>query len=63
MNAAESQSRLNLILSDYDTCSDLMNLIVNSITPLLDEISLTNDESSGVFRYVDETKVCTADKL
>ncbi len=57
MSAAELCKAFNTILSNYDTCTEQMKLIVNSITLSMNETSQTDGQLCGIFRHVDRKKV------
>ena len=57
MNASELRKTFNLILSNYDTCTEQMKMVVNSIALSLNDITQTDGKSSGIFCQVDRNDV------
>ena len=57
MLASELRTKFNEILSNYDTCTKKMKLIINYITLSLDETTQTDGQSSGIFRHMEREKI------
>ena len=57
MHASELRKTFNMILSNYDTCTEKMRLVVNSIALSMNEITQTDGQTCGIFRHVDRNQV------
>ena len=55
--ATDLRKIFNAILSNYDTCTNQMKLVVNSIALSLNEITQTDGQSSGIFRHISRNHV------
>ena len=57
MNVTELRKTFNEILSSYETCTEQMKLVVNSLALSLNEIALTDGQATGIFRHVERDKI------
>ena len=57
LNAIDLRKTFNAILSNYDTCTNQMKLVVNSIALSLNEITQTDGQTCGIFRHVSRNDV------
>ena len=57
LDVSELHKTFNAILSNYDTCTEQMKLVVNSIALSVNEITQTDGQNCGIFRHVDRTEI------
>ena len=57
VNVTELRKTFNEILSSYDTCTEQMKLVVNSIALSLNEIALTDGQATRIFRHVERDQI------
>ena len=57
LDVAELRRIFNSVLSNYDTCTEKMKLVVNSIAISINEISETDGQQCGIFCHVERDDV------
>lgn len=57
LSASELWKTFNTILSNHETCTEQMKLVVSTITLSLQEITQTDRQSCGIFCHVDRSDV------
>jgi len=57
MNVLDLRKTFNEILSTYESCTEKMQLVVNSIALSLNEITLTDGKQRGIFRHMDPADI------
>ena len=54
MNTSDLRKTFNEILSNYDTCTEQMKLVINSIALFLNEIAQIDGQTCDIFRHVNK---------
>ena len=57
LEITELRRIFNNVLSNYDTCTEKMKLVVNSISISMNEISQTDGQQCGIFRHMERENV------